>query len=84
MTLSQFANEMNRRPFRPFTLILADGRSFTIDHPEFASIDRRGREVNFRALDNTRHEIDARLITEVVATDVAEEPAGTPGPNHGE
>ena len=42
-----------------------DGQRFTIDHPEFASTDRRGRVVTFYGSDNTRHEIDARLITEI-------------------
>jgi hypothetical protein len=75
MTLNQFSREMSRRPFRPFTMVLADGRSFTVDHPEFALIDRRGREVTFVAADNTRHEIDTRLISEIVAA-VQEQPAG--------
>jgi hypothetical protein len=74
VTLNQFSREMSRRPFRPFTLVLVDGRTFTIDHPEFAMIDRRGRVVTFVAHDNTRHEIDARLIAEVVTTET-EEPA---------
>jgi len=26
-------------------LILVDGRAFSVDHPEFVAIDRRGREV---------------------------------------
>ncbi|MBV8310774.1 MAG: hypothetical protein JO344_10340 [Planctomycetaceae bacterium] len=81
MTLNEFAREMGRRPFRPFQLVLVDGRSFTVDHPEFASTDRRGRVVTFHAGDNTRHEIDSRLIAEIVAVDsVEEEPTATPGP----
>jgi hypothetical protein len=75
---------MGRGPFQPFTLVLVDGRTFAIDHPEFASIDRRGRVVTFHAADNTRHEIDTRLITELVTVDSVEEPAGSPGPDGGE
>jgi hypothetical protein len=67
MTLVEFSREMGRRPFQPFTLVTVDGQRFTIDHPEFASIDRRGRVVTFHRADNTRHEIDARLIVEVIA-----------------
>jgi hypothetical protein len=34
-----------RQPFRPFKLVLADGRSFTIEHPEFAAMNPNGREI---------------------------------------
>lgn len=83
MTLNQFTQEIRRQPFRPFTLVLVDGRSFTVDHPEFVSIDRRGREVTFHAADNSRHEIDARLISELVTLPV-EEPATARGLDGGE
>jgi len=82
MTLTEFSREMGRRPFQPFTLVLVDGQRFTIDHPEFAATDRRGRVVTFYGSDNTRHEIDARLILELVAVDVGE-PSGTPAPEPG-
>jgi len=72
MTLVEFSSAMGRGPFQPFTLVTVDGQRFTIDHPEFASIDRRGRVVTFHGADNTRHEIDARLITEIVAVDSTE------------
>ena len=84
MTLIEFSREMGRRPFRSFNLVLIDGRTFTVDHPEFASIDRRGRVVTFHASDNTRHEIDTRLIVELVTTDAPEEPAvSSPGEGGG-
>ena len=84
MTLLEFSREMGRRPFQPFTLVTVDGQRFTIDHPEFASTDRRGRVVTFYGADNTRHEIDARLIVEIVGVDSLEQPSGTAGPNSGE
>ena len=31
------------RPFVPFTLRLADGRSYDVPHPEFIAISRSGR-----------------------------------------
>jgi hypothetical protein len=85
VTLDQFSREIRRQPFRPFQLVMVDGRAFTIDHPEFASIDRFGREVTFHAQDNTRHELDANLIMSIVASDT-EQPAGSiaPNPNGGE
>jgi hypothetical protein len=82
VTLPEFSREMGRRPFQPFTLVLVDGQRFTIDHPEFAASDRRGRVVTFYGADNTRHEIDARLIVELVAID-SEQPAVPQSPDSG-
>lgn len=79
MTLNQFTQAVRREPFRPFDLVLVDGRAFTVDHPEFVAIDRRGREVTFYAEDNTQHFIDAGLIAEVVLS-IGEKPAGVPAP----
>ena len=74
MTLNQLTQAIRRVPFRPFRLVLVDGRSFTVDHPDFIAWDRRGREVTFYAEDNTQHWLDAALIAEVVIADEA----GTP------
>ncbi len=76
--------EMGRRPFQPFTLVTVDGQRLTIDHQEFAATDRRGRVVTFYGANNTRHEIDARLIVQIVGVDSIEQPSGTAGPNSGE
>ena len=56
--------------------------AFTVDHPEFVAIDRRGREVTFYADDNTQHFIDAGLIAELVLS-TGEKPAGVPAPDGG-
>ena len=66
MTLNQFARAVRRQPFRPFSLVLVNGRTFSVDHPEFVAIDRRGCEVTCYASDNTQHFIDAGLIAELV------------------
>ncbi len=83
MTMDQFTQQVRRQPFRPFQLVLVVGSRFTVDHPEFVSIDRRGRAVTFHATDNTRHELAARLIQAVVALD-ADGSAAVPGRNGGE
>ncbi len=67
MTLDRFTQQVRRQPFRPFQLVMVDGSRFTVDHPDFVPIDRRGRAVTFHATDNTRHELDAWLIQDVVA-----------------
>ena len=78
MTINEFTHELSRSPFRPFTLVTITGSQFTIDHPEFASIDRRGRVVTFHAADNTRHEIDTKLIERIVAVETPEASAPPP------
>ncbi|MGA8349218.1 MAG: hypothetical protein WB773_15625 [Isosphaeraceae bacterium] len=78
MTLAEFSRAIGRRPIQPFTLVTVDGQRFTVDHPEFVATDRRGGVVTFYGSDNTRHEIDARLITEIVAVDVVEKSATPP------
>jgi hypothetical protein len=35
MTLDAIRRSRDTRPFEPFEIVLVDGRSFTVDHPEF-------------------------------------------------
>ena len=57
--------------------------AFSVDHPEFVAIDRRGREVTFSAGKNTKHFIDSGLIAEIVLTPLAES-AGAQNPQSGD
>ena len=66
MTLNPFRQALTKQPFQPFRIILADGRSFTIEHPDSAAMDPRGREVTFYEQDGTQHFIEAMLIAEVI------------------
>ncbi len=43
MTIEQLRNVHQARPFRPFTIHLADGRSFYIPHNDFLSHSPKGR-----------------------------------------
>ncbi len=45
MTPEQFRTLLLQRPFRPFTIRLADGRSFEVAHPEFVAMSPAGRTV---------------------------------------
>jgi len=81
--MNQFTQAVRRHPFQTFNLVLVDGRTFTVDHPEFVAIDRRGRKVTFYAGDNTQHFIDAGLIAEVTVSP-SQEPAAARGPDGGE
>ena len=43
MTGEQVRDMLRNQPFRPFKLVLIDGREFTVDHPEWAALPPGGR-----------------------------------------
>ena len=45
MTIEQLRATVRAQPFVPFTLHLADGRDYRIDHPEFISSHPQGRTI---------------------------------------
>jgi hypothetical protein len=53
------------QPFRPFILRLADGRSYTVSHPEFVMIAPSGMELVFVGDDEGIHMIYVPLIVEI-------------------
>jgi len=65
MTLEEFRNTINARPFRPFTIHLADGRSIHVLSHEYIARSPTGR--TFAVYDDEgRHSIvDLLLVTEL-------------------
>ncbi len=53
------------RPFRPFTLCLADGDKVQVEHPEFLARSPSGRTVVVTATDESVRLIDGRLVTNI-------------------
>lgn len=45
MTIEQLRSTQKAQPFVPFTLHLADGRSYRIEHPDFISSHPQGRTI---------------------------------------
>ncbi len=45
VTIEQLRATAKAQPFVPFTLRLVDGRSYTIDHPDFISSHPQGRTI---------------------------------------
>ena len=43
MTIQQLRAAYKATPFRPFTLHMADGRSFPVPHPDFLSMSPTGQ-----------------------------------------
>jgi hypothetical protein len=70
---------MRRAPFTPFTVRLVDGRSFTIDHPDFISVPRNPHGRDLVIHDERANLIDLLLV---VSVDLADQGvAGSTGGN---
>jgi hypothetical protein len=65
MTNEQFRAMLHERPFRPFTIRMADGRSFEVAHPDFVALSRSGRTVIVSYGDDSHSVLDLLLMTEL-------------------
>ncbi|MFZ4731848.1 MAG: hypothetical protein ACOYK7_04835 [Pirellulales bacterium] len=65
MTVEQFREALRSRPFRPFTLHLADGRAVTVRHPEWALASPSGRTTVVMHPDDSMNIIDLLLVTDL-------------------
>ena len=61
-----------RRPFQPFDIRTADGRVYTVEHPEFLMQSHNRLTVTYTTEDDRAVALDARQIT---ALEVANTPA---------
>ena len=62
MRAEEIRRAQRAQPFRPFTLHLADGREFLIDHPEFLLIGRTNRSVMVADVEGGIEIIDPLLV----------------------
>lgn len=65
MTVQQLRNAHRATPFRPFTIRMADGRSFHVPHPDFLSMSPTGRTVIVYQDDEEFSILDLLLMTEI-------------------
>lgn len=65
MTIEQLRNIHQARPFRPFTIHMADGRAIHVPHSEFLSHSPSGRTVIVYHPDESFSVIDLLLISEL-------------------
>jgi hypothetical protein len=63
MTIEQLRAMHQARPFEPFDIYLADGRTIAVDHPEFLSQSPAGRTISVGMPDGTHQVIDLLLVT---------------------
>ena len=62
MTVQQFRNFRDARPFAPFVVHLADGRVFGIFHPDAAALSQSGRTLSVVNTDGLIEVIDMLLV----------------------
>jgi hypothetical protein len=65
MTVEQFRATWRLQPFRPFTIRMADGRTFEVSHPDFLAQSPSGRTVIVFQPDETYSVLDLLLMTEL-------------------
>jgi hypothetical protein len=65
MTVEQFKSTLHLQPFRPFTIRMADGRTFNVAHPDFIAQSPTGRTVIVFHPDDSYSLLDLLLMTEV-------------------
>lgn len=65
MTIEQMRTTREAIPFSPFTLRLADGRSFRIPHRDYLSMSPSGRTVVVYHADGSASILDLLLVTEL-------------------
>jgi hypothetical protein len=65
MTTDQFNEALHVSPFRPFTIRMADGRSFDVKHRDFVARSPSGRTVIVFTSDEGYSVLDLLLMTEL-------------------
>jgi hypothetical protein len=63
MTVEQMREMSNAKPFHPFRIHHADGRSLDVDDPEFLMFSRSGRTIVVSKTNDTFEIIDLLLVT---------------------
>jgi len=65
MTLEQLRDVHQARPFRPFTLELANGGEVHVPHPEFLSYFPRGRTIAVAISEDVIKIVDIMLVAAI-------------------
>jgi hypothetical protein len=63
MTINELRAHYEERPFQPFRIHAADGRSVDVDHPEFMAFSRSGRVTYVSKVGGGFETIDLLLIS---------------------
>ena len=63
MAVEQLKTMHQARPFRPFDIFLADGRSISVEHPELLSHSSSGRTIAVAVENDAIEIVDLLLVT---------------------
>jgi hypothetical protein len=63
MTIEKLRKMHQARPFQPFDIHLADGRSLPVPHPEVLAVPPPGRTIGVGLADGTIEIVDLLLVT---------------------
>ena len=78
MTAEQLRAMRNSQPFRPFTIHLADGRSFPVSHRDFVSQSPGGRTIIVYGAEESFSVLDLFLVTELEIQEKSDSQDGAP------
>jgi hypothetical protein len=77
MRAEEIREAQRAQPFVPFTMHLADGRQFTVIHPDFLWVSKAGRFAIVEDLDGNSEHIDPLLVVSLsIPSRAAETPTG--------
>ena len=65
MTVEQLQKAREALPFRPFSIHMADGRSFRVPHRDFMWLTPGGRTLMVAGNDGAASILDSLLVTEL-------------------
>ena len=65
MTIQKLREVLHAEPFEPFSIHISDGRSIPVPHPDFVSVDPKGRIAHVFRQDGTSEFVDFRLVTTI-------------------
>jgi hypothetical protein len=66
MTTQQLREMLHAQPFQPFDMLTADGRSFSVRHPELVMITPGGRTIGVAVHDDAIAIVDLLLVTSLL------------------
>lgn len=65
MTIERIRETMNKEPFEPFLIHLADGRQIPVEHRELIMASPSGRTIVVMQPDDSMNIIDLLLVTDL-------------------
>ena len=65
MTVTKFREHMQVRPFRPYTICMADGKELKVLHQDFIAVAPDGREAVVFGEQGEYNYVDLLLVTSI-------------------